>query len=338
MVSGWDWTSDVESGASQRHAIITKDGEKGMRYIEFGNTGKRVSVIALGCMRMASLDVLKAEAVVKASLESGINFFDHADIYGAGKSEELFAQVLKRNPSLRDRIFIQSKCAIRSGLYDFSKRHILASVDGILRRLGVDHIDCLLLHRPDALMDLDEVSSAFSELKTSGKVCSFGVSNMNRFQMELLGCAIENNSSVIITANQLQLSLVHTPMIDEMFNVNTKFDGAIVRSSGTLEYCRMKDIIVQCWSPLQKGFFQGVFLGDPEYGKLNDVLNSLAEEYKVGPDAVAYAWLLRYPARMQVIVGTMSPDRIESASHAADFDLTREQWYELYRAAGNSLP
>ncbi len=309
-----------------------------MKFIEFGNTGKEVSVIGLGCMRMANLDISGAERAVKASLEAGINFFDHADIYGAGKSEELFGEVLKRNPGLRELMFIQSKCAIRDGMYDFSKQHILASVDGILKRLGVETIDCLLLHRPDALMDLDEVASAFEELKSSGKVCSFGVSNMNRYQMEMLGCAIENKASVIITADQLQMSLAHTPMLDEGFNVNTGFDGAVVRSSGTLEYCRMRDIIVQCWSPLQKGFFGGVFIGDPEYAELNAVLNRLAEEYKVTADAIAYAWLLRYPAKMQVILGTMNPKRITNAAEAASVNLTRAQWYELYRAAGNVLP
>lgn len=309
-----------------------------MKYIEFGNTGREVSVIGLGCMRMADLEVTDAEKAVNAALDGGINFFDHADIYGAGRSEELFGQVLKRNPGLRDRIFIQSKCAIRNGMYDFSKEHILSSVDGILKRLGVERIDCLLLHRPDALMDLDEVASAFRELKGSGKVCSFGVSNMNRYQMEMLGCAIENKASVIITADQLQMSLAHTPMIDEGINVNTNFDGAVVRASGTLEYCRMKDIIVQCWSPLQKGFFEGVFIGDPEYAELNAVLERLAKEYDVTPDAIAYAWLLRYPARMQVMLGTMNPDRIRNASAAASFELTRAQWYELYRVAGNELP
>ncbi len=309
-----------------------------MRYIEFGNTGREVSVIGLGCMRMANLDVHGAERAVKAAFDAGINFFDHADIYGDGKSEELFGQVMKMVPGLRNKIFIQSKCAIHDGMYDFSKNHIISSVEGILRRLGTDRIDCLLLHRPDALMDLDEVASAFRELKSSGKVCSFGVSNMNRYQMEMLGSAIENKASVIITADQLQLSLAHTPMIDEGFNVNTGFDGAISRSSGTLEYCRMKDIIVQCWSPLQKGFFGGVFLGDPEYAELNAIIKRMAEEYSVSPDAIAYAWLLRYPAKMQVILGTMNEERIKNAAAASSIELTRTQWYELYKAAGNTLP
>ena len=206
-----------------------------MRYLEYGNTGKDVSVIGLGCMRMANLDSRQADAVVRAALDSGINFFDHADIYGGGRSEEIFAGVLKKEPSLRDRLFIQSKCAIRDGMYDVSKDHILRSVDGILSRLGTDRLDCLLLHRPDALMEMDEVNSAFTELHKAGKVLSFGVSNMNRFQMELLQSGLDYQ----ICADQLQMSLAHTPMIDEGINVNTYFDGAVTRASGTLEYCRL---------------------------------------------------------------------------------------------------
>ena len=305
-----------------------------MKYFDFGCTKRKVSVIGLGCMRMDELNPTQVDRVVKTSIDAGINFFDHADIYGDGECEKLFATVLKKDPDLRDNIFIQSKCAIRDGLYDFSRDYILRSVDGILSRLGTDHLDCLLLHRPDALMDLDEVQQAFSRLHEEGKVLSFGVSNMNRFQMELL----QSGVSFPIAADQIQMSLAHTPLIDEGINVNTMFDGAVTRSSGTLEYCRLKGIIVQTWSPLQKGFFDGCFLGDPEYEKLNQVLDRLADKYNVKSDAVAYAWLLRYPARMQVIAGTMNTEHIVSAAKAADIDMTREEWYELYRAAGNELP
>ena len=183
-------------------------------------------------------------------------------------------------------------------------------------------------------MEGDEVASAFSELKHSGKVCSFGVSNMNRFQMELL----QSGVSFPIVADQIQMSLAHTPLIDEGINVNTMFEGAVTRSSGTLEYCRLKGIIVQTWSPLQKGFFDGCFLGDPDYDGLNQVLDRLADKYNVKSDSIAYAWLLRYPAMMQVIAGTMNSEHIISAAKAADIDMTREEWYELYRSAGNELP
>ena len=305
-----------------------------MKYFEFGCTKKQVPVIGLGCMRMDDLSVKQVEKVINTALENGINFFDHADIYGDGECEKLFGKAIKQSKIERESLFIQSKCCIREGLYDFSRDYILKSVDGILSRLGTDRLDCLLLHRPDTLMDLDEVQEAFTKLFEEGKVLSFGVSNMNRFQMELLQSGI----SFPIVSDQMQMSLAHTPLVDEGINVNTMFNGAVVRNSGTLEYCRLKGIVLQTWSPLQKGFFEGVFLGDPEYKDLNKVLDRLAEKYKVTSDAVAYAWLLRIPARMQVITGTMNPKHIASASKAADFTLTREEWYELYRAAGNELP
>ena len=305
-----------------------------MKYFEFGCTRRQVPVIGLGCMRMDELPVKQVEKVIDTALENGINFFDHADIYGDGECEKLFCKAIKQSKIDRDSLFIQSKCCIRDGLYDFSRDYILSSVDGILSRLGTDHLDSLLLHRPDTLMDLDEVQEAFTKLYDEGKVLSFGVSNMNRFQMELLQSGI----SFSIIADQIQMSLAHTPLVDEGINVNTMFNGAMVRNSGTLEYCRLKGIVLQTWSPLQKGFFEGVFLGDPEYKDLNKVLDILAEKYKVASDAVAYAWLLRIPARMQVIIGTMNPEHIASAAKAADFTLTREEWYELYRAAGNELP
>ena len=305
-----------------------------MRYIDFGPKGRQVSVIGIGCMRMGDLSPAQVDDVIFAALDKGINFFDHADIYGGGRCEKKFGEALKRNPGLRDRVFIQSKCSIRNGLYDFSATHITEAVDGILSRLETDHLDSLLLHRPDALMEPDEVGQAFEQLHKAGKVLSFGVSNFNRFQMELL----QGGLPYPIMADQLQMSLAHTPMIDEGLNVNTMFDGGVTRASGTLEYCRMKGIVVQTWSPLQKGFIEGAFLGDPAFDALNKTLERLAGVYWVTPDAMAYAWLLRYPARMQVIIGTMNPAHIASAAEAAEVHLSREEWYELYRAAGNRLP
>lgn len=271
---------------------------------------------------------------VRTSLECGINFFDHADIYASGKSEEIFGKLLSKDPSLRKRVFLQSKCAIHDSMYDFSKDYILKSVDGILKRLQTTYLDSLLLHRPDALMEPDEVAEAFQILKDSGKVLNFGVSNMNRFQMEFL----ENKFSDNLAVNQLQMSVAHTPLIDAGINVNMMSDAAIMRDAGTLEYCQMKDVVIQTWSPLQKGFFGGTFIGSEEYEELNVVLNTLAKRYHVTSDAVAYAWLLRYPAKMQVIIGTTNPDRIKSAAKAAEIELTRSEWYEIYRAAGNKLP
>ena len=305
-----------------------------MKYLKLGNLKNPISVIGIGCMRIAGMNRDELDYYVHTALDSGINFFDHADIYASGKSEEIFGDLLCREPSLRDKVFIQSKCAIHDSMYDFSKDYIIKSVDGILKRLQTTHIDSLLLHRPDALMEPEEVAEAFEILRSNGKVLNFGVSNMNRFQMEFLGASLSNNLAV----NQLQMSVAHTPLIDAGINVNMMSNAAIMRDAGTLEYCRMRDIVVQTWSPLQKGFFEGTFIGNEEYKELNTILDSLAEKYHVTSDAIAYAWLLRYPAKMQVIIGTTNPNRVKNAAKAAEITLTRGEWYEVYRAAGNKLP
>jgi len=305
-----------------------------MKYLEFSGKSLPASVIGIGCMRIADMGPQELDTFVHTAMDVGITFFDHADIYGGGKSEEIFGEFLAANPGVRDKIVIQSKCAIHDGMYDFSKEYILNSVDGILMRLHTDHLDSLLLHRPDALMEPEEVGEAFDILAEQGKVLHFGVSNMNRYQMELLSSGIRQKLYV----NQLQMSLAHTPVIDAGINVNTHFDGGVMRDGGTLEYCRMQDVIVQTWSPLQKGFFGGVFIGDSEYKELNGVLDELADKYSVTSDAIAYAWLLRIPAKMQVILGTTNPKRVKNAAKAAEIRLTRQEWYDLYKAAGNTLP
>ena len=304
-----------------------------MKYVNLGENAK-VSCIGIGCMRIAGMGGKGVDALVRTALDEGINFFDHADIYGGGQSEEIFGKLLAEDPGLREKMFIQSKCAIHDGMYDFSGEYIKRSVDGILTRLKTEYIDSLLLHRPDPLMEPEEVGEVFDELERSGKVRHFGVSNMNRYQMELLQSGVKQK----LWADQLQMSLAHTSLIDEGINVNTQFDGGVMRGAGTLEYCRMKGIGVQTWSPLQKGFFGGVFLGDDEYSELNWELDVLAKKYGVTSDAVAYAWLLRYPAKMQVVLGTTNPGRVRSAAKAAEIELTKAEWYRLYKAAGNTLP
>ena len=303
-----------------------------MKYIKAGN--KDVSIIGAGCMRIARMNQNEADAFVKAALDAGINFFDHADIYGGGKSEEIFGGLFASQPALRDKMFIQSKCAIHDGLFDFSKDYILKAVDGILSRLHTDHIDSLLLHRPDALMEPQEVGEAFAELHQSGKVGIFGVSNMNPMQMELLKTGL----SCDLWASQIQMSIAFAPSLEAGFNVNMDIDPSIMRDGGILEYCRLKDMAVQTWSPLQKGYFKGVFIDDPEYEGLNAMMQEIATKYKVGKDTIAYAWNLRYPAKMQVITGTTKPERLLSAAQAADITLTKEEWYGLYKASGRKLP
>lgn len=306
-----------------------------MKTINLGNSGILASEIGLGCMRMNALTPAEVERVIKTSMEAGINFFDHADIYGAGASEEIFAKAITLTPSLRENIILQTKCGIIPGkMYDFSKEHILSSVDKSLQRLHTDYVDTFLLHRPDALMEPDEVAEAFSILQQQGKVRHFGVSNHTPMQMELLSKSLDTK----LIINQLQFGVMHTGMIDSGLMMNMKLDGGINRDGEILDYCRLKDITIQAWSPFQYGFFEGVFLDNPKFPEVNKVINELAEQYNVSNTAIATAWILRHPAKIQTIVGTMTPARIEAITKASSVCLTREEWYRIYLAAGNMLP
>ena len=313
---------------------IQIQGGINMKTITLNNTNLSIPEIGMGCMRIVELE--NADAVkswVDTALENGINFFDHADIYGKGRCEELFGKVL--TPSLREKIILQSKCSIRPGIaFDFSKEHILNSVDGILKRLNTEYLDILLLHRPDALMEPEEVADAFRILKESGKVRHFGVSNQTPMQMELLSKYCDEP----LLINQLQLSIAHCPMINSGINANMYNDSGINRDGGVLEYCRLKDITIQAWSPFQYGMFEGIFLGNEKFTELNKVIDNLAEKYNVTNSAIAVAWILRHPAGIQTIVGTTNKDRIAQISKASEIRLTREEWYALYMAAGNKLP
>ncbi len=292
------------------------------------------SRIALGCMRMASLTEGEAERVVLTAVENGITFFDHADIYGGGKSEEIFSTVLKKHPELREKITLQSKCGICRGYYDASREHILASADGILKRLDVPCLDILLLHRPDALLEAEEVAEAFEILHRSGKVRYFGVSNQNAAQLALLERAMPGR----ILINQLQFGLAHTGLVDVGINVNIHSDHAVARDGMTLDYCRLHGISIQAWSPFQYGMFEGVFLNSDRYDKLNAEIRRVAEQYGVTDSAIAVAWILRHPAGIQTIIGSMNPARIAQIAAADEVELTRKEWYDLYLAAGNPLP
>ncbi len=292
------------------------------------------SAISLGCMRISGMSKKDAEKLLRTAIDEGINFFDHADIYGGGKSEEVFADALSDTPSLRDKILIQSKCAIHDGIYDFSKEHILKSVEGSLKRLKTDHLDFLLLHRPDTLMEPEEVAEAFSQLKSSGKVLHFGVSNQKPLQMELLNRCLDEK----LLVNQLQLSLCHTGMMDSGLNVNMQIDRARDLDGSVLEYCRLNQVTIQAWSPFQYGFFEGVFIGSEKFPELNKALDRLAEQYNVTPSAIAIAWILRHPAKIQAILGTTNAQRVKDICKASEVELTRMEWYELYKAAGNQLP
>ncbi|HHX59518.1 MAG TPA: aldo/keto reductase family oxidoreductase [Epulopiscium sp.] len=305
-----------------------------MTNIKIGNSTLTASQIALGCMRISELDSKDADILVRTALDEGINFFDHADIYGAGKSETIFSNTLKSTPSLRDEMVIQSKCGIRNGFFDFSKEHILTSVDSILKRLDTDYLDVLLLHRPDALVEPEEVASAFDTLHKNGKVRHFGVSNQNPMQIELLQKYVNQK----LIANQLQFGVAHSGMIDAGINVNMNVDSGIDRDGSILDYCRLNDITIQAWSPFQYGFFEGVFLNNDKFPELNRAIDKIAAEYNVTNSAIATAWIMRHPANIQTIVGTSNLQRLKDICQATSVTLTREQWYEIYRAAGNILP
>lgn len=308
-----------------------------MRYIKFGERQVEISEVVLGLMRISEMTVDQVEELIESALAVGINAFDIADCYGHGECERILGEVLKRRPDLREKMWIQSKCGIRMEdftYFDFSKEHILEAVDGILERLGVDYIDSLLLHRPDALMEPEEIAEAFDILKAQGKVIDFGVSNQNPMMMEL----IKKDVKQPLVANQLQLSAAFTPSFDAGFHVNMKQDAGIVRDSSIFEYCRLNDVVIQAWSVLQFDYFGGVFLGSEKYPELNRVLERLAEKYQVTPSAIAIAWVLRYPAQMQAVIGTTKSERVAQAAKAADIVLTRKEWYEIYLATGNDLP
>jgi len=306
-----------------------------MRQIELGKSGLFVPTIAVGCMRINGLDEKKAAAFVQTALEHGANFFDHADIYGRGECERIFSRAIGMCPSVREKILLQSKCGIVPGkMFDFSKEHILNSVDGILQRMGTEYLDVLLLHRPDALVEPEEVADAFDILKRAGKVRHFGVSNQNPMQIQLL----EKHLNVPIVANQLQLSITNATMISAGINVNMENASAVNRDGGVLDYCRLKDITIQPWSPFQYGFFEGVFIRSDKYPALNEKLTEIANRYGVSETTIVMAWLLRHPAKFMPITGTMNKQRLIDCIRACEITLTREEWYEIYKSAGNILP
>jgi predicted oxidoreductase len=305
-----------------------------MKAIDIGKSGLLASEISLGCMRIAELNQPAVDTLVNTALEVGIDYYDHSDVYSEGRCEEVFADAFYRSSFTREQIILQSKCGIRHGMFDFSREHILSAVEGILSRLKTDYLDVLLLHRPDTLMEPEEIADAFSQLEQSGKVRHFGVSNMNPGQIDLLRRFVDQK----IVANQLQLSLTNTGMIDSGINVNMQIDRSVDRDGSILEYCRLHDITIQPWSPFQYGFFEGVFLDNDKFPELNRSIDTLAEDKGVTNTAIAIAWLLRHPAKMQPIVGTTNPGRVRDIAEASTVEMTRREWYSLYLAAGNTLP
>lgn len=305
-----------------------------MKKMNIGLSSISSSPIALGCMRIAKLPVEQVEQLIQTSLDLGIDLFDHADIYGGGASETVFGEALSRHPEWRSKMIIQTKCAIRSGMFDFSLEHILASVETSLENLQTDYIDILLLHRPDTLMDPREVAEAFDILYKSGKVKHFGLSNHSPLQIQLL----QKHVKQPLIINQMQFSIMHSLMVDSGFNVNIDNHEAIPSDRGVLEYCRIHDITIQTWSPFQYGMFEGVFIDNSKFPELNRVLDELSTSKGVSKNAIAVAWILRHPANMQVVVGSTSIERISQIARATDVTLSREEWYRIYLSTGKVLP
>lgn len=305
-----------------------------MKTVNIGSM-KNLPAIAVGCMRIASLDAKKAAEFVAKAVENGLNFFDHADIYGRGESEKTFAKACIDAGVKREDIILQSKCGIvPHKMYDFSKKHILDSVDGILSRLDTDHIDILLLHRPDALMEPDEVGEAFETLKDCGKVRQFGVSNMKPMQIELLQSGLKQK----IIADQIQFSPAHAGIIRSGFEFNTDTEGAADKDGSVLEYCRLKGITPQAWSPFQKGFIKGTYIGDPDFCNLNTALRDVGSNYGISASAAVVAWICRHPAGIQTVAGTTNVERLLDIRKGLDVTISREEWYGIYESAGNMLP
>lgn len=305
-----------------------------MQNILLRNTLPETGQIIVGCMRMDSRTPQELANMIDDLADRGIRFYDHADIYGHGKCEELFGEAMQLANTPREDLIIQSKCGIRDGWYDLSKDYILDSVDGILNRLQTPYLDLLILHRPDALMEPKEIAEAFDQLQKSGKVRHFGVSNFTPEQIRLLQTEVKQP----LLVNQLQLSIPNAWMISQGLEANMPTQGALDRTGHVLEQMRQMGITIQTWSPLQYGDWEGTFLDNPEFAELNKTLQKLADKYNVSKSAIAAAWILRHPAGMQVVTGSSRMDRILDMAKARKVDLTRKEWYELYKAAGHRIP
>ena len=312
-----------------------------MRKTLLKKTKQEVPAILVGCMRQAGLTdnpftPQQMNHFIHTAVENGANYFDHADIYGLGRSETVFGEALKLSASSlqRENLIIQSKCGIRQGCFDSSKEHILKAVDGILSRLQTEYLDVLLLHRPDALIDPEEVAEAFDKLYDTGKVHHFGVSNYTPGQIALLQRYLKHD----LLINQMECSIVHSGMIRFGIEANMTSAGSIDHDGGILDYCRSHDITLQAWSPFQISLEGGTFIDNSEYPALNEKLGELAEKYSTSKTGIALAWLLRHPVGMQVVVGTSKEERLVELIKASRITLSREEWYALYLAAGYILP
>ena len=309
-----------------------------MKTINVVNGPANASAIILGCMRMPALSVDQAEKMIQTAVELGINFFDNATCYGEdGEAEKRFGDAFKQSGLKREDVIIQSKCGLRfeRNEFDWSKENILTSVDESLSRMKIDYLDALLLHRPDLIFEPEQVAEAFDILAKNGKVRHFGVSNVPPMELELLKRYVKQP----LVFNQLQFSLEQSQLIDQpLYLNNLTTERSIDRDNGTVDYCRLNDITIQAWSPLQHGFFKGCFVDSPEFPEINKVLAELGDKYGVSKTAIAIAWILRHPAKMQAIAGTMNPVHLKEICDATKVELTHNEWYKLYLSSGKKLP
>ncbi|WP_419154503.1 aldo/keto reductase [Weissella bombi] len=317
-----------------------------MSQINLGGSGLMVPQIALGAMRMGDKTEAEAQEVVETVLSKGVNFFDTADIYGNGASTKSLAKALKAAGAKREDIILQSKGGILSDAgpvaddgilgprYEFSKEHIIASVDAELARLETDYLDVFLLHRPDVLMQPEEIAAAFNELSQQGKVKQFGVSNMNPWQVELIQSVVDQK----LVANQLQFGVMHTGMVDAGLHVNMSDSRSVDHDGGILPYLQLKNMTIQAWSPFQYGMFEGHFIDNDKFPELNAKLQEIADAHHSTKNGIAVAFILTHPANMQVILGSMTPSRLVEMIDGRDVTLTHQEWYDIYFAAGNDLP
>lgn len=305
-----------------------------MIYHNLGKSNIKASRVSLGLMRIANKTEEEAVEIIDTALKSGINFFDHADIYGAGECEKKFARAIKKLNIDRSKYYLQSKVGIKPGvMYDFSKDHILKTVDEILARLETTYLDVLLLHRFDMLWEPEEVAEAFNILKENGKVKYFGVSNMNQYQISYL----QSKLDFPLIVNQLQYSIMHADLVSTQTFVNTNLKNDGLLAVGIMDYLREHNITIQAWSPFQYGRYEGVFVDNDKFPELNEKLAEIADKYQVSKTTISVAWILRHPANIQVIIGTMTPSRIKECALATTINLTKKEWYEIYMAAGNKL-
>ncbi len=312
-----------------------------MKKINLGGSGISASRIVLGCMRISQMEDAALSKHLNTALELGINNFDHADIYGKGECETKFGKILNSELKRED-IILQSKCGIRYGhtadadieYYDLSKEHIIDSVDGILQRLGTDYLDLLMLHRPDSLMEPEEIAESFDRLEQAGKVRHFGLSNFNATQFDY----VQKYSDHKLITNQVQFGAAEPKIINSGMQSNTPFDGAADRDGGLLDYSRHHNVTLQAWSPFHYGYFDGIFIDDPKYKALNDKLDAIGDAHGISKSAAAVAWILRHPAKMQTIIGTTNTERLKEIAKADAVDLTKPEWYSIYEAAGHVIP